>query len=146
MPIQNQPLPSPEVNPEETQNQITPEVTPASAPEQVPEQPISKEVPQAEQFQDQQTSIPRQPVQPQSQPQPQQDEPVSSPQTPNLEEQEAGETVSGSDKQWVAAVDTTIEKDKDKPFEEEEDSEKLQVDYLSKRFGKKIDKEEQNPK
>lgn len=145
--MQNQPNQkiTPELQGEEApvenseQKTDSPENIQVPAVESVPEKPVMSETPRTEQFADQQTQTPQQPVQaPASKPQ---DVPVSEPQSPNLEEQEAEATVSGSDKQWVAAVDTVIEKDKDKPFEEEEDSEKLQVDYLKKRFGKEIQKD-----
>lgn len=45
------------------------------------------------------------------------------------------------DERWVEAVDTIIENDKGKPYEEEEDSEKLQINYLAQRFGRKIEKD-----
>lgn len=66
---------------------------------------------------------------------------VTPPIPPVTEDDEAASGVEEMDKSWVKTVDTVIENDKDKPYEEEEDSEKLQIDYLSKRFGKKIDKE-----
>ena len=111
-------------------------VSPEKAAEKAP-QPISPEAPKVEQFSDQASAISVPPAAPPAQPQVPVRPVVPS---PDEEEKEAGD-VPEMDKSWVSAVDTVIEKDKDKPYEEEEDSEKLQVDYLQKRFGKKVDKE-----
>lgn len=45
------------------------------------------------------------------------------------------------DSKWVETVDAVIEKDKGKPYEEQEDSHKLSISYLIKRFGKIIKKD-----
>lgn len=44
---------------------------------------------------------------------------------------------------WVKKVEEVIEKDKNLPFQEEEDFEDLQIEYLKKRFGKDINKGDQ---
>lgn len=135
-PIQNQPIKSPELNPIEDQKQTSPEVIPVQTKEQVPEKPVSKEAPKTETFSDAQTKAP---AQKKAQPAGGKQSGISLPD--GLEEKEAEEKLSKIDSQWVAAVDTVIEKDKEKPYEEEEDSEKLQIDYLFKRFGKRVAKE-----
>jgi hypothetical protein len=50
--------------------------------------------------------------------------------------------VPASDMSWVDRAEDIIEKDKEKPFQEEEDAEKLQKEYLSKRFDLGVDVEE----
>lgn len=102
--------------------------------------PVNPEKPVAEKFSDQGTPLPVQnvPTEPVTVPT---TGTVTPPPSPLTEDDEAASGIEEMDKSWVKTVDTVIENDKDKPYEEEEDSEKLQVDYLSKRFGKKIDKE-----
>lgn len=46
------------------------------------------------------------------------------------------------DEAWVEAAEAIEEKDKDKPFEEEEDAEALNEKYLAQRFGKILSKDE----
>lgn len=126
------------------QSEQAPEAAPAPVS---PEKPASTEIKSggsaAETFSDQPSAAPAQPVQtPQDQPEPSASaQPVPPSNLPVSEDQEA-EDVSELDKSWVQAVEKTIEKDKDKPYEEEEDSEQLQTKYLKKRFGKDIPKEE----
>lgn len=46
------------------------------------------------------------------------------------------------EKEWVKKAEKIIEEEKEKPYEEEEKQENLQVEYLEKRFGKKLKKKE----
>ncbi len=46
--------------------------------------------------------------------------------------------VPKKDMGWVKKVEEVIKKDKDKPYEEEEDAEVLQQDYLKKSFKEKV--------
>jgi hypothetical protein len=139
MPIPNQPNPTPEVpiqKPEQVPQVNVEQIQ--SAPEKNP-QPISPEKPASETFSDQaaiavsQTPLPA----PASAPNP--DPPTPTP-NPVSEEEDASD-VKDIDKAWVNAAHGIIEKDKDKPYEEEEDSENLQIQYLDKRFGKKVQKD-----
>lgn len=141
MPPQNTPNPNTVPNNPENQGQKSmpekamPPQNPENAPETAPA-PKAPEKPAGETFQDQ-MSTPV-PVQTQT-------NAPSVPQSPTDDTQapvkDDASEVSENDKTWVNAVETTIENDKDKPYEEEEDSEKLQINYLNKRFGKKINKE-----
>ncbi|KKQ95431.1 MAG: hypothetical protein UT66_C0001G0016 [candidate division CPR2 bacterium GW2011_GWC1_39_9] len=45
------------------------------------------------------------------------------------------------EKPWIEKVEQIIKKDKNDPYQEEEDHEELQMSYLEKRFGKKIQKD-----
>ncbi|PIZ00405.1 hypothetical protein COY62_02705 [bacterium (Candidatus Howlettbacteria) CG_4_10_14_0_8_um_filter_40_9] len=47
------------------------------------------------------------------------------------------------EKPWVKKAEDIIDKNKDNPYEEEEKQEDLQIEYLKKRFGKEIKKEEE---
>lgn len=150
MPPQNQPDQNiEEQQPAEKQVSKQPETQPVQTPEAAPapvapEKPASTENesgrPASETFSDQQTVAPSQPVQvPQVQPQPPQNQPPA-PVRPIDPDEEVENTVEPSDKVWVMAVDNVIEKDEGKPFEEEEDSEDLQIKYLKKRYGKDLKK------
>lgn len=109
----------------------------SQSPENMPPQPVSGEIPKTEVFTDQQTNVPAQ-----NHPQASQEPPSAVPTQPpsdDLEEKEAEEGVPDTDKKWVDAVENVIQKDQGKPYEKEEDAEKLQVDYLNQKYGKKID-------
>lgn len=47
---------------------------------------------------------------------------------------------AGSDKPYIKAAENIIEKDKEDPYQEEEDHEVVRVQYLHDRFGKDIKK------
>lgn len=113
---------------EELQN--TPEVAaPQSAEKRV-----------TEQFNDQQSQLQQQIAQaPQNVPA--QDDQVTS--QPASDPQQEDVKVPEMDGAWVTAADAVIEKDKNLPYEEEEDAEDLQVKYLKQRFGKEIKKNEE---
>lgn len=141
----------PQGNPIPNQNPITPEnqeasITPENqgvkgieAQTEAEPQPKTPEISAHEKFSDQQSQAPIQNVPKESNTAP----PVQAlpGNLPVTEDEEADSDVPALDENWVEAVDTVIENDKDKPYEEDEDSEKLQVDYLAKRFGKRLDKE-----
>lgn len=141
-PQNNQSIPTP-ITPEGNEGVKVPETKIDQIPEKKPESvpvPLTPEKPVSEKFTDQTTQAP---VSPAPITPPVLDEPVKTTpaQVPVSEDDEAAAGVSEMDKAWVQAVDSVVENDKDKPYEEEEDSEKLQIDYLAKRFSKKIDKE-----
>jgi hypothetical protein len=133
MPPQTTPNITPE-NPALSQN---PSEVVAPVPEAQPEvapQPVSPEAPTAEVFTDQaqtQTpptpapAVPAVPV-------------VETPEEVVIEEQKEVEKPGEINDAWVHAAEAVIEKDKNKPYEEEEDAEKLNVDYQQKAFGKAI--------
>ncbi len=50
--------------------------------------------------------------------------------------------IPDKDKAWVDRIEDIIEKDKDKPYQEEIDAEKLHQEYLKKRFNLEVDAEE----
>jgi len=140
MPPQNPPDQNIEgQGPEEQEGPKQPEAQPVQSPEAAPA-PISPENPASETFSDQQTVTPTQPVkQPQARPTPPQNQP-SVPAKPVDADKEVEKTVEPSDKTWVLAVDSVIEKDEGKPFEEEEDSEDLQIKYQKKKYGRDLKK------
>jgi Txe/YoeB family toxin of Txe-Axe toxin-antitoxin module len=129
---------TPNINPEiqsqagETVENKTPEVA-----------PIAPESKVAETFSDVQT--PPVPVLPADPPiAPPVTPAVTDPNAPNpeldkLDDMKIDDT---RDDVWVAAVDNVIERTKNQPYEEEESSEKLQADYLLKRFNKTIEVED----
>ncbi|OIP24244.1 hypothetical protein AUK11_03720 [bacterium CG2_30_37_16] len=45
------------------------------------------------------------------------------------------------EKPWIEKVEQIIKKDKNDPYQEEDDHEELQMSYLEKRFGKKVQKD-----
>lgn len=140
MPPQNTPNQTPEIpqpSSEETETTIpASENKPESAPE-----PISSELPRTENFQDQSTiAQPSQPVDSAIEPEPA--ETVEVPAETETAYQEEVERKGDISEAWVDATKTIIEKDEDKPYEEEEDAEKLNIDYQQKTFGKKITKED----
>lgn len=142
MPPQNQPnenIEGSQSESKEKQGANQPEAQPVLKPETAPE-PVSKEKPASETFSDQQTVAPGQPAQaPQAQPEPPQNQsPLSL--KPIDADKEVEKTIEPTDKAWVLAVDNVIEKDESKPFEEEEDSEDLQIKYLKKKYGKDLKK------
>jgi len=47
--------------------------------------------------------------------------------------------IATKDLPWVKKAEKIIDQDKDKPYQEEEDSEKLQQEYLAKNYGVKVD-------
>lgn len=57
-------------------------------------------------------------------------------------QQPESDEVSVKDLSWVQKAEDVIEKDKDKPYQEEEDAEKLRQEYLDKRFNFEVDTEE----
>lgn len=107
--------------------ETTPAVTPEAAPKsELPAEPV-KEV-----FQDQPASTP-----PVILPDPVAEPDLPKEPTPPKEAPDADEKDTGKmDEQWVEAVDQVIEKTENKPYEEEEEAESLQVKYLFKRFKK----------
>ena len=54
------------------------------------------------------------------------------------------EDVDIIEKPWVEKAEEIIIKNREKPYEEEEEQEDLQIDYLKKRFGKEIRKSKDN--
>jgi hypothetical protein len=136
MPLQTTPDTTPEsVNPLVN----TPEVAPEGqiAQPEIAPLPITPEAPQAEVLVDQPSVMA-----PQTPPLPVAVEPVQTvPETTEViaeEEQEEVDKPGEINDAWVHAATAVIEKDKDKPYEEEEDAEKLNVDYQQKAFGKEI--------
>lgn len=49
------------------------------------------------------------------------------------------DAIANKDLPWVKKAEKIIDQDKDKPYQEEEDSEKLQQEYLAKNYGVKVD-------
>ena len=47
--------------------------------------------------------------------------------------------IETKDLPWVKKAEKIIDRDKDKPYQEEEDSERLQQEYLAKNYGVKVD-------
>lgn len=138
MPPQNTPNQMPEMAiPEKNQESESTTTNVEQSPEIAP-LPISPEIPKTETFSDQQTVS--QPITPVPTPTP---EPEIIEATPELEAAEQNEVDKSVDidKNWVDAIDNIVEKDKDKPYEEEEDAEKLNINYQQKAFGKQISKE-----
>ncbi len=137
MPPQNTPIPSPEIPTSDQKTGETVKIPLEIKPEASPA-PISPEAPRTETYQDQATTT--QPIHPDPAPIV---EPVDIKPTPELEaeEQKEADKSVDIDKAWVEAADNIIEKDKDKPYEEEEDSEKLNINYQKKAFGKDIAKD-----
>lgn len=131
-PIQNMPesagVKTPEVAP--VISETTPEVAPM---------PASPEKPSAETFADQAPAVvlvtPQTPVDPPVQ------AVAADPTEPVVEVDDTNPT-ENLDKKWVDAVETVIQKNEELPYEEEEAAEKLNIDYLWKRFKRKIGKDE----
>lgn len=61
--------------------------------------------------------------------------------TPIPQPQNDESEVSEMDNAWVGAVEHVIENNENKPYEEEEEAEKLQIKYLFKKFGKLLKKD-----
>lgn len=116
--------------PEQASSPVTPEQAPViNSPEADPG--TGAEKPAGEAFQDQQTQAP---VAPQA---PVTDDVDLAPTEPTPEEAE--ETTS-TDKTYMKATKQVIESFEDKPYEEEEAHEDLQIRYLWQRFKKKLSK------
>ena len=114
---------------------VSPEVVKAveaSPEQQIPKEP-SGEVPSAVNPAPVQ---PQQPVQTPSQNQPISDDQVMDDASDDKKEKD----MEKLDKRWVDAVGNVIDEFEDKPFEEEEKSEDVQIKYLDKRFGRKLEK------
>jgi len=49
------------------------------------------------------------------------------------------DVIANKDLPWVKKAEKIIDQDKDKPYQEEEDSERLQQEYLAKNYGVNVD-------
>jgi hypothetical protein len=133
--MENQPTnqPAPESpKPVENLPQTTPEVQPVQPAEAAPNaasQPAAASVQNPPLAQPQ----PQVGIQPQSQ---QQQTPAIPPTPPEAED------VDLIEKEWVDAAEKVVQQTADDPYQQEEAVEKLQLDYLKKRYGKEIKKPE----
>lgn len=66
-------------------------------------------------------------------------QPLQQPADNNTPAQSAGISGKGSEP-YIKAAENVMEKDKDDPYQEEEDHEDVQIQYLHDRFGKDIKK------
>jgi len=126
-----------------------------TSPENLPDQKDNLEIPKVEQAQDisaelpqstpsdinqtpaQQNPTPQLPVD-QSRPIPQAI-PDDTPTQPIQED--AGDEI---EKPWIEKAEEIIKKNQNFPFEEETEHENLEMDYLKKRFGKELQKNEED--
>jgi hypothetical protein len=116
------------------QNIVTPEVATPSAPETIRTAEFVSNAPVSSQSQDQTNDSVMDPMATI------QDVITTSDEIPLAEVKDLGNiNVESVDRNWVGRVREVIKDDKDLPFKEEEDSEKLQEDYMKQRFSFDVD-------